>query len=295
MFTTTLEQWALLKSVIDCGSIARAAEHNNRSQPAVSYQLNKLQERLGVTLLTLKGRKLELTAQGQLLLEQATLLMDSWQDLERQAASLKAGDRPFVNLVVDSIFPKAPLFAGLKRFHQQFPHTQVHVIESIKDEGMLQITEQNGDLYLVSLADNSKLEKTFVTSVPFVLVAHKDHPLMAVPSSLRPAHLTRYPLIQVVDKHTQLAGKQQSSWFFNAISSAIDAVLEQLGYGWLPAHAVAALLAEGTLQEVDALQFPPRLTSLYFVKSASARYDSTIAALTDTILASVVALSATSP
>jgi len=47
---TTLEQWSVLRTVVESGSFARAAEQLNRSQSSVSYAMSRLQERLGVPL-----------------------------------------------------------------------------------------------------------------------------------------------------------------------------------------------------------------------------------------------------
>jgi len=40
---TTLDQWYVLQSVIDCGGYAQAAEKLHRSQSSISYSVAKLQ------------------------------------------------------------------------------------------------------------------------------------------------------------------------------------------------------------------------------------------------------------
>jgi len=63
--STTLEQWIVLQTVIEQGSYAQAAITLNRSQSSVSYALNVLQQRLGLPLLQIVGRKAELTEPGR--------------------------------------------------------------------------------------------------------------------------------------------------------------------------------------------------------------------------------------
>lgn len=55
MHRTTLEQWAILDSVVTNGNFARAASVLHRSQSSVSYNLAQLQTLLGVALLTPAG------------------------------------------------------------------------------------------------------------------------------------------------------------------------------------------------------------------------------------------------
>lgn len=284
MFKTSLEQWALLRSVVNAGSLAKAAEQNNRSQPSVSYQLNQLQERLGVTLLELQGRRLELTEVGSELLEQAELLLSGWSDLEMKAQARSAGERSVVSLVVDSIFPRELLFAGLKRFNQQFPQTQVHIKEIVRDESSEQLERQMGDLYLVSLPKESDVEKRWIMDIPFVLVAASSHPIFDIPLGLREHQLSRYPLIQVVDKDNQFLNKYKKeyleSWYFTSIESAIDAVEHQLGYGWLPQRNIQPLLDCGKFRLLNGDRYHSlRRTSLYLVSSEKARHDSVVKAL----------------
>ena len=76
MNKTTLEQWALLQSVIDHGSFANAAEAACRSQSSVSYNISLLQQRLGVDLLVPEGRRAVLTPAGAILLAQVRPLLE---------------------------------------------------------------------------------------------------------------------------------------------------------------------------------------------------------------------------
>ena len=58
---TSLEQWKAFQAVIDYGGFAQAAAALHRSQSAISYSVNRLQEQLGVRLLEISGRKAQLT------------------------------------------------------------------------------------------------------------------------------------------------------------------------------------------------------------------------------------------
>lgn len=287
MFKSTPDQWLLLKSVVELGSVAKAAAAHNRSQPAVSYQLQQLQEQLGVTLLSLAGRQLKLTPTGRVLLEQATVMLDGWQRLELQAQALARGERTVLSLVVDSIFPKHWLASSLKQFHEHYPQVQVHIKEVVRDESLNHLQQHSGDLYLISLPEHTTIEKQWVMDIQFLLVASGSHELFNVPAALRNELLSTIPLLQVIDQEQQ----QQAiahSWYFTSIESAIEAVRSELGYGWLPAQNIQPQLASGELRPVDMQLYPPRLTRLYLVNNDDeARHDPAVALLQQILLANV--------
>lgn len=87
-FCSSLKQWRMLHALIDCGSYAEAAARLHVSQSTLSYTLIKLQERLGVRLLQLEGRRAVLTAPGKLLIERSRRVLDEARELEEFARTL---------------------------------------------------------------------------------------------------------------------------------------------------------------------------------------------------------------
>src|SRR5260221_1489676 len=114
---TELEQWAVLRTVVEAGSFAKAAQQLNRSQSSVSYAIARLQERLGVALLHVDGRRALLTDAGQLLLAEAVPLIDDLPRLEQRRKLIAKGHGTRIRLVVDSIFSKMLPFDALGAFH----------------------------------------------------------------------------------------------------------------------------------------------------------------------------------
>ncbi|HVL76889.1 MAG TPA: LysR family transcriptional regulator, partial [Noviherbaspirillum sp.] len=60
----SLKQWNTLLAVVHHGSFARAAEVLHISQPAISYTIAKLEERLGISILEPDGRRAAITDAG---------------------------------------------------------------------------------------------------------------------------------------------------------------------------------------------------------------------------------------
>ena len=62
-------------SVIDLGGYTRAADALGRTQPAISLQMKRLEELLGAKLITIEGRELKLTEEGEALAVYARQLL----------------------------------------------------------------------------------------------------------------------------------------------------------------------------------------------------------------------------
>lgn len=261
---TSLEQWALLEEVVACGSFARAGMRVNRSQSAISYQLGLMQERLGITLLTPVGRRAELTPEGQILLAQARPLLSAFQQLENRAASLKAGSRARIDLIVDSIFPRGPLFNVLRQFQQQYPATQVHLTEVLRGESAQQRAQRQADILILTRESCGQRQAEGLLNIDFVAVAQRDHPLLAFPAPLTRSVLAGYPLIEILDRQQQQDGQPAAAenWTFTSIEAALEAVLHQVGYGWLPEVQITPWLESGELQRLPLSSGQRRTSSL---------------------------------
>lgn len=245
MHKTTLEQWSLLERVVEAGSFAKAAEETNRSQSSVSYNLSLLQERLGVALLVPEGRRAVLTPAGELLLNQVKPLLKAFAYVETRAASLRNGMRTRLDLVVDSIFPRRRLFAILRQFQQLYPQTQVRLTEVLENSRTDVINDEADVMVLTRRQDITGLGE-WLMNIDFVAVAHHQHPLFSLDAPLNDDMLRPWPLIQIADSQTA-ARAAGESWTFSTIDAAIEAVMSQVGYGWLPEERIQTQLDLGCL------------------------------------------------
>lgn len=81
--------------IAELGSLSRAAERLNLSQPALSRQLSLLEETLDTKLLERTGRGVKLTEAGQMLAERARVILSDLARLEaRPVRPQQSGHRP---------------------------------------------------------------------------------------------------------------------------------------------------------------------------------------------------------
>ena len=263
MHKTTLEQWSLLERVVELGSFARAAEETHRSQSSVSYNLSLLQERLGVALLVQAGRKAVLTPEGELLLNQVKPLLNAFTLLETRATTLRNGMRTRLDVVVDSIFPRRHLFAILRQFQQRYPQTEVHLTEILENAGEALIPSE-ADVMVLTRRQDVTGRGEWLMNIDFVAVAHREHPLFERDTPLTDEMLRPWPLIQIAGQN-YAAPPGGEAWTFSTIDAAIDAVMYQVGYGWLPEERIQQQLESGVLKTLPLNHGTRRATPLHLI------------------------------
>lgn len=281
MHKTTLEQWALLEKVVELGSFAKAADETHRSQSSVSYNLALLQERLGVTLLTPSGRRAVLTPAGELLLGQVKPLLQAFAYVETHAATLRDGARTRLDLVVDSIFPRERLFAILRQFQQRYPQTQVRLTEVLENVEEELPARSEADVMVLTRRQDITGRGEWLMNIDFAAVAHRDHPLSALEGPLDDNALAPWPLVRIADRGND-PQSARDAWTFSTIDAAIDAVLYQVGFGWLPEERIRPQLQQGVLKALPLGHGARRATPLHLiVKRDLTPIDEQVATLLD--------------
>ncbi|MDR3531978.1 MAG: LysR family transcriptional regulator [Rhodopila sp.] len=113
------------------GSISRAAERLNIAQPALSRQLHKLEQELGVPLLVRHVRGVTLTQAGTLLLDRADALLHQFDQLPHD---IRSSEDAFTGHVVLGVPPSAGLLiapAVFKLFRARWPNATLQIREGI--------------------------------------------------------------------------------------------------------------------------------------------------------------------
>ena len=95
-----LRQLLTFRTVVDKGSFSQAAEELEVSQPAVSFQIRALEERLGHRLLDRSGRRVRLTEAGEVVYRYARRMIGLEAELEREMGEI--GTRVSGRLVLGS-------------------------------------------------------------------------------------------------------------------------------------------------------------------------------------------------
>ncbi len=266
---TTLEQWAVLAAVIDEGGFAQAAGMLHRSQSAVSYAVARLQEAAGVGLLKVQGRKAVLTEDGAILLGRARPLLQELGTLESLAQSLKRGWEAQLKLVVDLAYPRERLLRIVSELQQACPHTHLQLADAVLSGAEEAIIGQQADLVVTSRVPPGFLGD-FLLDVPFVAVAHPEHPLLRLGRPLTSADLAHHS--QVVVRDSGSKEPRDEGWLgaerrftVSSMEASLAIVTAGLAFAWLPQQLLAPAIAAGTARELPLERGARRHVALYLV------------------------------
>jgi len=252
----TLEQWRMLKAVVDAGGFAKAAEIVHKSPSSINHAVQKLQQHLGVPLMELRGRKAELTAAGEALLRRAEHLLDEARSVEDLATVLGSGIQTEVAIAVDQVIPSAVVMDALHEFSSHFPVTRVQVHETLLGGAPALLEAGNVDLLLGPEIPPNFLAEP-LGQLHMICVAHPAHPLAlrrSQPLSMRDLRHSRQVVVRdSAESHDADAGwlDADQRWTVSHMDTALRAVLGGFAFAWLPECLVREHLDRGSLVALE--------------------------------------------
>ena len=265
----SLDQWRTLLAVVEHGGFAQAAKALHRSQSSVSYTIAKLQEQLGLPLLQMSGRKAELNEAGKVLLQRARQLLLESGELEDLAHHLQTGREAEIQLVVDAALPRTVLFKALKSFAQNNQGTRVQLREVILSGADDLLNAGEADIAIAAQTPKGFLGDKLI-EVDFIAVAHPDHPLHQLNSPITLHDLRNSMQVVIRDSglhHQQDVGWLDSEhrWTVTSIETALHAIQEGLGFGWLPKQYIETALQQGELKPLQMETGQHYIANLYLI------------------------------
>jgi DNA-binding transcriptional LysR family regulator len=251
---STLDEWEILQAIVQLGGFAPAAQHLNRSQSTISYAIARLQDRLGIKLLDVKGRKAHLTEAGRVLLGDAEPHLAGFQQLEHRARSLSSGGESEIRLSVDSIYPNERLFAALFEFARRFPYVHPKLRQATFLSSEAEFSAHGAHLCITALMSRDYYAKS-VLEIKLLAVARRDHPLHSLRLPASRGDLIHHTIV-TIEGAASGGGKRQprspAQRFLSVstIEAAIVAVRSGLCFGWLPVYRIQPHLDSGELLPV---------------------------------------------
>jgi len=115
-------------TVAETGGITRAAQQLNLTQSAVSMQLKRLEEMLGLPLLDRAGRGVALTAHGEQLLGYGRRILALNDEVITRMTQPGYEGEVRLGVPTDIVYPQMPRV--LRRFDREFPRVKVHLVSS---------------------------------------------------------------------------------------------------------------------------------------------------------------------
>lgn len=176
MMNMDLRQYRYFCAVVEEQSVTRAAERLRMAQPALTQQIRKMEELLGVRLIERAGRGIRITASGERLYERAVSLLRYEAETRTEVSDIKEGRTGILRIGVNTL--SAGRLTGwvreMKRRHPRIT-LQIHqgesaaLIDRLKDHAI--------DVALVRLPIEAQgVTIEWMEEEPFYRIHHPDFP-----------------------------------------------------------------------------------------------------------------------
>ncbi|MCV2352023.1 LysR family transcriptional regulator [Paucibacter sp. Y2R2-4] len=257
-----LESLAALDAVIRHGSFARAAESLHKVTSAVSYQVKKLEEQLGLTLVDRSAYRVRLTPAGEAVLAEGRRLLRQAHQVEALAQQLASGWEAKLLVVVDGILPLADTLKALKQLADEGVPTRVQLKIEFLGGVQYRFEKEEADLMLVkAYQPSSQLLAQAQSEIECVLCVAPEHALASLGRPVSLDDLQAHVELSVQDSSDRSASLAQAGgdhhlfggervFYLSGFVAKRQALLMGMGFGWMPRYLVDEALAAGQLVEL---------------------------------------------
>jgi DNA-binding transcriptional LysR family regulator len=166
-------------------SFTKAAEELYLAQSAISQQIRRLERELGVEVFRRSSRRVELTAEGRVILGYAQRVLAEVDGLHSELEELTGLLRG--QLRIGGVYPTGPydLFGMLADFRAAHPQVAIHMVEDTQDDLLAALRADELDCAFTALdpdALGNEFAATLLWEEEIVVALPVGHALCAQPS-----------------------------------------------------------------------------------------------------------------
>lgn len=180
-----------LLTVVEQGSLSRAAEILGCTQSAVSHSLNALEEELGFTVLNRSRAGVSLTGEGERLMPAVRAFLGSAEQLEQTASSIRGLDSGTVRIGAFTSVAVHWLPTILSEFQNDYPNVEFKLLNGDYHDVEQWLEDGSVDIGFINMP--SRLSCECVTLM-------EDRLLAIVPNTSRYASYPSFPLSECANE-----------------------------------------------------------------------------------------------
>lgn len=260
----TLNQLQIFSTVARTGSVTKAAEQLNLTQPAVSIQLRNFQDQFEVPLTEVVGRRLYITDFGKEIATAAEKILDQVQsiDFHTQAHKGQLAGRLKISVVSTGKYVMPYFLTG---FIKQHPGVELSMDVTNKAKVINSLDNNEVDFSLVSIVpEDFEVNKINLVTNELCLVGRGDARVKAnmgakelfstLPMMFRePGSGTRFTMERFIERHHFQIKKKLELTSNEAVKQA---VLANLGFSIMPLIGIRTELRDGLLKIIPVKGLP---------------------------------------
>ena len=220
--------------------LSNAAYALHRSQPALTRQIQQLEEELGMILFERhRNRLIRLTPQGELVVQIARRMVSDARDLQRLAEDSKDENTGKLTIATTHTQARYTLPSTIQRFMAQFEAVELTLLQGTPVQCCDMVSRGQADIAICAEVD----DREDVVQIPCyqmqrIIVTQPEHPLISC-DPLTLEDICRYPIIlygegfsgrSVVDKSFRSANLKPKV-ILRAIDADVSKTYVEMGLG----------------------------------------------------------------
>ena len=267
-----LELYKIFYTVAKEGSISQASNILYISQPAVTIQIKKLENQLGISLFTRTKHGVNLTNEGKILYEHVKNAINNIKNGENIISNLKNLDCGTIRIGASTTICRYILIPYLEKFHQKYPNIEIQINNNTSNNLIKELRNGNLDILILFLPteDNKDIKITPIIEVQDIFVGNKKfydlanndiNKLVNLPvifpnsSSSSRKHLNKY----IKDNEIKIKPKLEAG-SYNLI---VDLIKTGFGIGFVTKEFIQDELLKEKIFEIKIKPKVPKRTIVY--------------------------------
>ncbi len=238
---SNLQKYQAFITTVDCGSFTKAADILGYAQSSVSKMIADLETEWKLVLLERSRAGVQLTSDGLAMLPYARELLNSYRNVQEQAAALSGVITGLIRIGTFSSVATHWIPAIVRRFQRDYPGIRYELLLGDYEEIEQWIFEGRVDCGFLRLPAKAGYETIPLEKDEYVVVLPADHPLTKK-DVLRPHDLDDQPFMllehggktevsELLEKYRIKPDIRFTTWDDYAILSMVE---NGLGIGILP-------------------------------------------------------------
>lgn len=270
MFILELAQ--ILDAIDRNKSFEAAAYELCKVRSALTYTIRKYEDYFGFKIFDRSKHRAKFTPAGQLLLEQGRQLILMNQQAIDLAKEVALGWERELRVACDEILNINPLFELLKEFQTHCPQVDLYISNERLNGCLDALLNKRADI-AIGLSGQLPTSNEFafieIGRIEFLFVMSPLHPLAHYPEPINTELIYQFPAIVASDSAYKIPARTtgllstQRRFTFSNMRLKIDAQVQGLGVGFLPAHLIINELERGTLVKKEVIQQKP--SGIYYL------------------------------
>lgn len=196
-----LRHLQVFNALIEAGSVSRAAQRLNLTQPAVSIALSKLEDELGFRLFHRDRGFFAPTNEAMHLHAEVALGLRAITRVEQRAADIVSGATGGVSIATNGVLAVNVLPSVVAAFHRDNPNIHVDIRVHSSRQIATWVSGRQIDIGVIDTPVPVAGLDAEIFDMECVCVMHRDHPLAAL-ERITPQDLRECPIVGITGDHT---------------------------------------------------------------------------------------------